>query len=82
MVMWKFKSCPRCGGDFFIDKDIDGWYAQCLQCAYRQELKQITEPKRQIREEEELAITGAGRHRKQGIPRVSKEEKASEIEKN
>jgi ribosomal protein S27AE len=79
--MWKFKSCPRCGGDFFIDKDIDGWYAQCLQCAYRQELKQIAEPKRPI-SEEELAITGTARPRKQGISRVSKEGKASEIEKN
>ena len=35
MVMWKLKSCPRCGGDLLIDKDlIDGWYEQCLQCSF------------------------------------------------
>ena len=39
MVMWKTKSCPRCGGDTFIDNDMDGWYEQCLQCGYRSELE-------------------------------------------
>lgn len=34
MVMWKFKSCPRCGGDIFIDRELDSWYEQCLQCGY------------------------------------------------
>lgn len=43
MVMWKIKSCPRCMGDIFIDRDMDGWYEQCLQCSYRCELKGITE---------------------------------------
>lgn len=38
MVMWKFKSCPRCGGDIFLDKDMDSWYEQCLQCGYRHDL--------------------------------------------
>ena len=42
MTMWKLKSCPRCKGDVFIDRDLDGWYEQCLQCAYRRELKNIT----------------------------------------
>jgi hypothetical protein len=32
MTIWKFKSCSRCGGDIFIDRDVDGWYEQCLQC--------------------------------------------------
>jgi len=34
MVMWKLKSCPRCRGDIFIDKELDGWHEQCLQCGY------------------------------------------------
>jgi len=34
MVRWKFKSCPRCGGDLFIDREVDGLYEQCLQCGY------------------------------------------------
>ena len=46
MVMWKFKNCPRCHGDIFIDKDLDGWYEQCLQCSYRHELKDIAEFKK------------------------------------
>jgi ribosomal protein S27AE len=47
MVMWKLKSCPRCGGDIFIDRDLDGWHEQCLQCSYRRELKKIAEFKEQ-----------------------------------
>jgi hypothetical protein len=39
MTMWKFKRCPRCGGDLFIYDDLDGWYEECLQCAYERELK-------------------------------------------
>ena len=46
MVEWKFKSCPRCGGDIFIAKDIDGWYEQCLQCSYQRELKDLAEFKK------------------------------------
>ncbi len=46
MTMWKLKSCPRCRGDIFIAKDLDGWFEQCLQCSYRRELKGIAEYKR------------------------------------
>jgi ribosomal protein S27AE len=41
MVKWRPKSCPRCGGDIFIDRDLDNWYEQCLQCSYRVELKTL-----------------------------------------
>jgi hypothetical protein len=27
----------------FIDRDLDGWYEQCLLCAYRGELKNLAE---------------------------------------
>ncbi|MFH0769684.1 MAG: hypothetical protein V1932_09040 [Chloroflexota bacterium] len=44
MTMWKLKSCPRCKGDIFINKDLDGrWYLQCLQCSYLRELKSLDE---------------------------------------
>ena len=43
LVMWRTKSCPRCGGDLFIDRDLDNWYEQYLICAYHHELKNITE---------------------------------------
>ena len=41
MVRWRPKSCPRCGGDIFIDRGLDNWYEQCLQCSYRVELKTL-----------------------------------------
>ena len=43
MANWKFKGCPRCQGDIFIDRDLDGWHEQCLQCSYRHELKNLAE---------------------------------------
>ena len=43
MVRWRLKSCPRCGGDLLIDRDLDCWYEQCLQCSYRTDLKNIVE---------------------------------------
>jgi hypothetical protein len=39
MLSWKLKACTRCGGDLFVDRDVDGWFEQCLQCSYRRELK-------------------------------------------
>ncbi len=38
MVAWKLKSCPRCGGDLYIDRDINSWFSQCLQCSHWREL--------------------------------------------
>ena len=32
--MFWFKSCPRCGGDLFSDRDIHGPYIACLQCSH------------------------------------------------
>ena len=46
--MWRFKSCPKCKGDVFLDKDIDGWYERCLQCGYNQDLKSIVQIKEQL----------------------------------
>lgn len=30
--MLKLKSCARCGGDVFVEHDIDGLWLVCLQC--------------------------------------------------
>ena len=43
MPRWKIRGCPRCGGDIFIDRDLNGWHEQCLQCSYRHELKDLAE---------------------------------------
>jgi len=48
MVTWRLKDCPRCGGDTFIDKDFDGWYQQCLLCAYRRELRELNAPRKSL----------------------------------
>jgi hypothetical protein len=42
MVKWRVRSCPRCSGDLFLDRDLDFWYQQCLQCSYRVELKPLS----------------------------------------
>ena len=43
MVVWKFKSCPRCEGDVFLDGDLYNWYEQCFQCGYIRDLKNMDE---------------------------------------
>ena len=40
-MKWKLRSCPRCGGDTYIEKDFYGWYEICLQCGYRFELRDL-----------------------------------------
>jgi len=39
MANWKLKSCPRCDGDMFIDRDLYGWSEHCLQCGYVRDLR-------------------------------------------
>jgi hypothetical protein len=41
MARWKVRGCPRCHGDMFLDRDLDSWYQQCLQCSYRIEMKPL-----------------------------------------
>lgn len=33
------KSCPRCNGDLFPDRDLHGRYLECLQCGYVRNLQ-------------------------------------------
>ena len=42
MSKWRLKACPRCAGDVYITKDVDGWFEQCLLCGCRRELKEIS----------------------------------------
>jgi hypothetical protein len=48
MVTWRLKSCPRCKGDVFLDRDQSGWYEQCLQCSYSRELPAIVEIREKV----------------------------------
>ena len=47
MAWWKLKSCPRCDGDMFVDKEEYGWYEDCIQCGYRRDLIDIVELEQQ-----------------------------------
>ena len=37
--MLQLKACPKCGnGDMTTDRDIYGWFRQCIQCGYLDDL--------------------------------------------
>ncbi len=69
MVAWKSKSCPRCGGDLFLDRDIYSWYEECVQCGYVHDLKNIDEFNQLMSEaKQEAAVAGKGRNEKAPPP--------------
>ena len=41
-AMWRFKGCPKCRGDVYLDKDGNGWFEECLQCGHVQYLEALT----------------------------------------
>jgi DNA-directed RNA polymerase subunit M/transcription elongation factor TFIIS len=45
------RRCPKCGGNLYLEKDFNGWYEQCLQCAYTKDLKIVYENKRPVKVE-------------------------------
>jgi len=47
MVLWSFKCCPRCGGDIFIDRELNNWCQHCLQCGYLHDLRNIVDADQQ-----------------------------------
>ena len=47
-MMWRLKGCPKCNGDVFLEKDIDGWYERCLQCGYNRDMIALVEIKEQV----------------------------------
>ncbi len=58
--MWKLKACTRCGGDVFIDRGLDTWYEQCLQCGYQRALRDIRQFEAQPKREKEPVLAGRG----------------------
>lgn len=59
--IWKLKACPRCGGDIFLDKIVNTWSVQCLQCSYQRELGNMSEVELQTEYEKESALTNKRR---------------------
>ena len=50
--MINFKSCQRCGGDTFVDRDLEGFYQEaCLQCGDRHyyQRQTVDAPKPKVR---------------------------------
>lgn len=41
MAVWKLKSCPRCSGDLFVQRERDGWYEECLMCGFVKDVSNL-----------------------------------------
>ena len=50
----------------FIASDLYGWYKQCLQCSYRQDLKKISKPKDQPLGKRKELVGAKGNRSKKG----------------
>jgi DNA-directed RNA polymerase subunit RPC12/RpoP len=57
MGKWKISGCTRCGGSLFVDRDMDGWYEQCINCSYRNELKVAVDSALKIAAKGDLSST-------------------------
>lgn len=42
------KRCIKCGGNIYVERDLDGWYEKCLQCGYASELPSIVEVREKV----------------------------------
>lgn len=38
----KRAKCPKCGGSIYLDSDVYGWFEQCIQCGYTQNLQKVS----------------------------------------
>jgi DNA-directed RNA polymerase subunit M/transcription elongation factor TFIIS len=43
--------CPKCGGNLYLDRDYNGWYEECLQCAYMKDLAVVYQSKKRTEKE-------------------------------
>ena len=41
--MIRFKACPKCAGDLYVNKDVQGNFLNCLQCGYLKDIKEAAE---------------------------------------
>jgi len=58
--MWKFKSCPKCGGDIWFDRDQYGSYMECLQCGSLLEIELINKEEK-VASKKQLVSSASGR---------------------
>jgi hypothetical protein len=41
MAVWKLKSCPRCNGDLFVQREVEEWFECCLLCGYERNVSNL-----------------------------------------
>jgi predicted nucleic-acid-binding Zn-ribbon protein len=67
--MWSLNSCPRCGGDTYIDEEIGLAYEKCLQCGYERELVKVSAKRHEAIENDRIGhSTKQSRIIKRGRP--------------
>ena len=42
--MIKFKSCPKCSGDLYLNRDCYGSYLNCFQCDFIKDMDSLDKP--------------------------------------
>ena len=65
--MMYLKSCPKCRGDMYLEKDNYGTYRQCLQCGF---IRDLDVPAPMVAQTQEVEVEPArrrGRKRKNAI---------------
>ncbi len=63
--------CPKCGGNLYLDRDYNGWYEQCLQCAYMKDLAVVYQDKKRLEKEVKEPV------RVKPVSKVNKKDTAS-----
>ena len=56
--MLKLKGCPKCKGDVALDRDIHGWFEQCLLCGDLHDATDYIKAPRTEEKEKELVRVG------------------------
>ncbi len=54
--MMRLKGCPKCKGDMALERDVFGWYEQCLQCGYIREIAEIDKAATRTKEREKEPV--------------------------
>lgn len=63
-MTWRIKGCPHCGGDVFLDKDVNHvWVENCLQCGYDAVLKEVDSKQQVVKPAEKPDVLQTIRYR-------------------
>lgn len=48
MPVFMLRSCPRCQGDFYQERDPFGYFVRCLQCGHEVQLSRGLDPQAEV----------------------------------